>query len=155
MQYPGTQVGTQKLPAQPWCMKGVSKRNLWLPAYQMKRTNYSQWLGNEWSQNLEMTRKWRFWHAWSMMDFQVLNFFWDFRHNLTSIDDVVVYMDRIVIPRKLKRGRIIENLHSAHQGTSGMFSRAQSVVFWPGITVDIDEERSSCRTCHRNYPHTS
>ena len=81
---------------------------------------------------------------------QISNF-WDFRHNLTSIDDVVMYMDRIVIPPKL-RGRIIENLHSAHQGTSGMFSRAQSVVFWPGITVDIDEARFSCRTCHRNSP---
>ena len=60
-------------------------------------------------------------------------------------------MDRVVIPPKL-RGRIIENLHSANEGTSGMCSRAQSVVFWPGITTDIDHARASCRTCHRNAP---
>ena len=55
--------------------------------------------------------------------------FWEFRHNLTSIDDAVMYMDRIMIQPKL-RGRIIENLHSAHQGISGIFSRSQLVVFW-------------------------
>ena len=62
-----------------------------------------------------------------------------------------MYMDRVVVPVKL-RARVIENLHSTHQGTSGMFSRAQTVVFWPGISNDIDEARAKCRTCHRNAP---
>ena len=77
--------------------------------------------------------------------------YWEFRHNLTSIDGVVLYMDRIIVPYKL-RSRILENLHSAHQGTAGMFSRAQTIVFWPGITVDIEMARTKCRTCHRNAP---
>ena len=45
--------------------------------------------------------------------------YWEFRHGLTALDGIVLYLDRIVIPMKL-RGRVIENLHSAHQGTSGM-----------------------------------
>ena len=30
--------------------------------------------------------------------------------------------------------------------------RAQSIVFWPGMTLDIQEIRSRCRECNRNAP---
>ena len=77
--------------------------------------------------------------------------FWDHRHGLNVIDGVVLYNDRIVIPEAL-RERVLENLHSAHQGITSMSSRALAAVFWPGITASIETARSSCRTCHRNAP---
>ena len=77
--------------------------------------------------------------------------FWEAREFLSIAEDVILYKDRIVIPTSLKK-RIIENLHSAHQGTSGMLSRAQETIFWPGYTRDIEEARLSCRACHRNAP---
>jgi hypothetical protein len=77
--------------------------------------------------------------------------FWDHRHGLNVIDGVVLYNDRIVIPAAL-RERVLENLHSAHQGVTSMSSRALAAVFWPGITASIETARSSCRTCHRNAP---
>jgi hypothetical protein len=80
--------------------------------------------------------------------------YWEFRHGLTWFDGGLMYMDRIVTPKKL-RSRIIENLHSAHQGTSAMCSRAMMTVFWPGITADIERARAECRTCHRNAPSQS
>ena len=80
-----------------------------------------------------------------------LSGYWDIRGRLITYEGVAVYMDRIVVPQSL-RARVIENLHSAHQGTAGMFSRAQTIVYWPGITQDIESERSNCRTCHRNAP---
>ena len=82
---------------------------------------------------------------------QEITGYWDVRRDLYSIDGVVLYMDRIVIPKKL-RNRVIKNLHSAHQGTGSMCARAKSVIFWPGITSDIDLIRNDCRTCHRNSP---
>ena len=33
-----------------------------------------------------------------------------------------------------------------------MLSRASTVVFWPGMTNDIEKVRRECRTCHRNAP---
>ena len=73
--------------------------------------------------------------------------YWDYRDHLSSFDNVVLYMDRIVIPVALRR-RIIDNLHSAHQGVSGMFSRAQASVFWPGISAYIEDARQNCGICH-------
>ena len=48
-----------------------------------------------------------------------------FRDGLTSFDGVVLYNDRIVIPPSL-RDRVLQALHSAHQGVSQMCSRAES-----------------------------
>ena len=77
--------------------------------------------------------------------------YWDFRKSLNVINGVVLYKDRIVVPHTL-RNRVIENLHSAHQGVTSMTSRAMSTVFWPGITSSIEEARQKCRTCHKNAP---
>ena len=64
---------------------------------------------------------------------------------------MVLYKDRIIIPKTL-RTKIIENLHSAHQGVSGMYSRAQSIIFWPGMAAELDKARNMCRSCNRNAP---
>ena len=77
--------------------------------------------------------------------------YWDHRDKLMVWDGAVLCMDRCVVPKKL-RGKILENLHSAHQGTSGMGSRASTLVYWPGITNDIEKSRLKCSNCHRNAP---
>jgi len=33
-----------------------------------------------------------------------------------------------------------------------MFSRAQALVFWPGLTIDIELARRSCKSCNQNAP---
>ena len=66
-------------------------------------------------------------------------------------DGVVMYKDRVVVPSSL-RLKVLENLHSAHQGVSSMQLRAQSIVFWPGMTASIQETRSRCAECNRNAP---
>lgn len=66
-------------------------------------------------------------------------------------DGVVMYHDRVVVPTSLRKV-ILENLHAAHQGVSSMQLRAQAIVFWPGITLDIQQIRASCRECNRNAP---
>eukprot|EP00745_Piridium_sociabile_P016047 TRINITY_DN23877_c0_g1_i16.p1 TRINITY_DN23877_c0_g1~~TRINITY_DN23877_c0_g1_i16.p1 ORF type:complete len:1035 (+),score=142.70 TRINITY_DN23877_c0_g1_i16:69-3173(+) len=70
---------------------------------------------------------------------------------LYSTDGVILYKDRVVVPSSLRQP-ILEGLHSAHQGVSAMELRAQSIVFWPGMTNDIQQIRSKCRDCNRNAP---
>ena len=66
-----------------------------------------------------------------------------FREHLSSIDGVILYKDRIVIPRSL-RYSVIDALHAAHHCVTTMTGRAETSVFWPGITTDIQNLRSSC-----------
>ena len=77
-----------------------------------------------------------------------LEHYWDHRDKLMLWDGAILFTDRVVIPKRL-RAKIIENLHSAHQGTCAMLSRASTVVFWPGITGDIEKAQMECRNCHR------
>ena len=74
-----------------------------------------------------------------------------YRDSLYISEGVILYQDRVVVPSSL-RGTILQGLHAAHQGVSAMQSRAQSIVFWPGMTLDIQNTRSRCRECNRKAP---
>ncbi len=74
-----------------------------------------------------------------------------FRDNLHSLDGVIIYKDRIVIPPCLRED-ILATLHSAHQGVTSMIARAETSVFWPGITPAITALCNNCNDCNRMAP---
>jgi hypothetical protein len=44
--------------------------------------------------------------------------------------------DRAVILTRLRQ-QVLETIHAAHQGVSGMISRVEDSDFWPAISLDI------------------
>ena len=72
--------------------------------------------------------------------------FFKFRDNLSMAQGVILYKDRVVVPRMLRR-EILEGLHAGHQGVVSMRARAANCVFWPGIDQAIQDVRNRCRTC--------
>ena len=74
-----------------------------------------------------------------------------YRKQLSIVDGVLCYKTRVVIPTTLRQ-EVLQTLHSAHQGTTGMINRAEQAVFWPGMHTDIQQKRSSCRACMANAP---
>ena len=79
--------------------------------------------------------------------------FWPYRESLHVLDGVILYYVRVVIPTSLC-SRVLQILHSAHQGVSAMESHARAIVFWPRITKDI---QSLCNQMlhHKQLPHRS
>ena len=77
--------------------------------------------------------------------------YWQYQDALYTSDRAVLYQDRVIVPPSLRR-TVLNNLHSAHQGTSQMELRARAIVFWPGITTDIHAIRAACADCNRNTP---
>ena len=73
------------------------------------------------------------------------------RPHLYTVDGVAVFKDRVVIPPSL-RAECLQALHSAHQGTTMMQSRADASVFWPGIAADIAHHRATCTMCNTMSP---
>ena len=63
-------------------------------------------------------------------------------HDSFHVSDqvVIMYGDRVIIPTSL-RSRVLQILHSAHQGSTGMEARAQSLLYWPGMSLDIKRTR--------------
>ena len=77
--------------------------------------------------------------------------FMRFKNSLFLGPGVILYQDRVVVPESLRKS-VLSNLHSAHQGVTAMESRAQAIVFWPGLTLDIQKTRENCYDCNRNAP---
>merc|ERR1719494_100120 len=77
--------------------------------------------------------------------------YWNIRNSLYVEGDVVWSNGRIVVPASF-RSRALDVLHSAHQGITSMENRAREIVYWPGMTNDIESTRSCCRECCRNAP---
>ena len=77
--------------------------------------------------------------------------FWPHCEELTLVDGVIMKADRIVVPLSL-RPDTLRALHVAHQGVSRMASRAQRVIFWPGMSSDITRTRATCHECWRIAP---
>jgi hypothetical protein len=77
--------------------------------------------------------------------------YFQFREHLYTIDGVILYKDRIIIPPSL-REEAVSALHAAHHGVTSMISRAESSVFWPGITPAITALRARCDHCNRIAP---
>ena len=74
-----------------------------------------------------------------------------YREHLYSVDGVIIYKDRVVIPPCL-RDDVLIALHAAHQGVTSMTSRAEASIFWPGITPAIIATRAQCAHCNRIAP---
>ena len=77
--------------------------------------------------------------------------YFQFCDNLHTAHGVILYKDRVVIPASL-RNEILSSLHSAHQGLTAMMARAESSVFWKGITPAINAVRASCQHCNHIAP---
>ena len=77
--------------------------------------------------------------------------YWNIRNDLSALGNLVLFGRRIIIPIRLRK-EILENLHSAHQGETGMKARATTCVYWPGITGDIKNRKLQCRECNDMAP---
>lgn len=77
--------------------------------------------------------------------------YFDFRHELSVFDGLLVRNDRIVIPYS-RRKLILERIHDGHLGISKCRERANQGVWWPGISKDIKDLVSKCRYCTEKRP---
>ena len=77
--------------------------------------------------------------------------FYEVHERLFSQDGVVYLDQRVVIPSSLRK-HVLESLHSANQGVSGMRRRANATVYWPGMSTAINNYRINCHDCQKNAP---
>ena len=82
---------------------------------------------------------------------RALQEYYQFREHLYTVDGVILYKNRIVIPPSLRQ-HVLTVLHSAHQGVTSMKAHADSTVFWPGITPAITALWETCNHCNRMAP---
>ena len=50
-----------------------------------------------------------------------------------------------VIPHKM---RMLEKAHVSHQGLEACIRLAKDVIYWPGMTAEIQQQVSQCGVCY-------
>ncbi|XP_030828454.1 uncharacterized protein K02A2.6-like [Strongylocentrotus purpuratus] len=76
----------------------------------------------------------------------ILKHYYEQRGHLSVVEDLLIYDERIVIPRALRLD-ILERLHQGHLGITKCRARARDSVWWPGLSKSLEDMISSCLTC--------
>ena len=75
--------------------------------------------------------------------------YWPVRGELTIGEDLLLCGGRVVVPRQMQ-DETIRKLHQGHQGIQRCRLRAQSAVWWPGLSKQISDFVGKCPECCRD-----
>lgn len=74
--------------------------------------------------------------------------FYALKHALTSVDGLLFYENRLVVPSSL-RTFFLGKLHEGHLGLEKSKRLARETVFWHGLGADVTEFHQRCTTCQK------
>ena len=72
--------------------------------------------------------------------------YFKFKNNLTVCDNMLLFNNRIVVPKSLQR-ETLERIHAGHQGIERCRARVTVSVWWPGVMHSIAQWVQNCREC--------
>ena len=72
--------------------------------------------------------------------------FFNDRDEMTVMNGILFKGQRIIIPREM-RPEMMKKLHESHMGIVKTKQRARDIMYWPGISSDIEEMIGHCETC--------
>jgi transposase InsO family protein len=72
--------------------------------------------------------------------------YWSFKDELHIISGVIFKNGLVIIPKSL-RNQMLRVIHDGHQGIDRCKGRAREVLFWPGISRDIEMYVRRCDAC--------
>ena len=72
--------------------------------------------------------------------------YWNIRAELSVANGIIFKGTKVVIPKGM-RSRMLKKVHEGHMGAVKSKSRAREVIYWPGMSGDIDNLTASCSTC--------
>ena len=65
---------------------------------------------------------------------------------LSIANGLLLQRKRIIVPPPL-RGTLLGKLHSGHQGITKCRERARQLIWWPGLSKQLDELIQNCEKC--------
>jgi len=77
--------------------------------------------------------------------------YWQKRLELSCQDGCLLWGSRVIVPPK-GRANVLEELHMAHPGATRMKRIARTLVWWPGLDKEIEQQVHSCVECQINLP---
>jgi hypothetical protein len=80
-----------------------------------------------------------------------LQLYWHIRDELHEIDDLLFFGERLLVPTSL-RAEMLQVIHESHLGMQKCKARAREVLYWPGMSADIEAIVRKCEICTAMRP---
>jgi len=81
----------------------------------------------------------------------VCQLFWEVRQRLSKWEGIAMLDNRLIIPSKFRQ-RVLQSLHSAHQGCTGMQSRASEAYIGLVSTVIFTKSETIAKHVLPTHP---
>ncbi|XP_049880164.1 uncharacterized protein K02A2.6-like [Pectinophora gossypiella] len=75
--------------------------------------------------------------------------YWSVHTELHVVNGIIFRNDRVVIPASLRK-EMLRRIHEGHMGIEKCQRRARGVMWWPGMSADIERVVASCEACARH-----
>ena len=72
--------------------------------------------------------------------------YFTFRENLFENDGLLYNNNRVIVPKSLRK-KMLDCLHYNHLGMVKTKNRAREILFWPGLSKQIEEIIANCEIC--------
>ena len=72
--------------------------------------------------------------------------YWNVRDEIHEAEGLLFLGQKLIIPQSLRRD-ILRRIHESHLGMEKCKSRARAVVYWPGMSADIENMVAKCSIC--------
>lgn len=75
--------------------------------------------------------------------------FWTFREEISCASGLLFKADQLIVPLQL-RPEMLEKIHEAHLGVVKCEERARDVLYWPGMSAQIEQVVAQCAVCNEH-----
>jgi hypothetical protein len=72
--------------------------------------------------------------------------YWPIHEDIYEVEGLLFVGDKLLVPETL-RGEMLDKIHQTHMGMEKCKARAREILYWPGMTNDIEEAVKNCPTC--------
>ena len=75
--------------------------------------------------------------------------YYTYREEITYYGGILYKGDKLIVPQSLQ-SQMLSRIHEAHLGIVKSIQLARDLLFWPGMTSQIEEMIKQCPTCQMN-----
>ncbi|XP_060076519.1 uncharacterized protein K02A2.6-like [Ylistrum balloti] len=72
--------------------------------------------------------------------------YWSCRDEISSVDGLLFKNHKLVVPKPMRK-EMLKTIHNSHMGIVKCKSRAREVMYWPGMSTEVEETVAKCSTC--------